>query len=407
MSIRARVTKRIAHRIAERTARAVNRLTVGEETPTRRRSMTTVRWLRRHALRLQRGPSVKVRTLLGEDRSGGRREVLYLGERQALNWFAQECFGGPCEESERESVQVRDLSAFVEAGRRAHDLVVLEADHLLARRLAGSATLSAPRWVRMSLGLPPTWDELKATWSRNTKKEVRQAMRDGYSTEESTSLADFDAFYEQQYLPLIELRHASTPVVAERDYLKRLFREGLLLRVLRNGEWVAGQLLYRRGDWARCVCMGLLASQENLLRRGVLKAIYCASLRWGIDNGVRTLDLGRTRPSLNDGVFRYKRSIGAEVCEDPCEESDLVVFRGRSSFCEMIEERSPFVGRAESGTFFARVVLPADGDSDDDAGRARAKRLYATPGLSELKFVVPPKSAGEELSRDIAEAVPV
>ena len=405
MSIRARVTKRIASCVAEKAAHAVHRLSDGPSSPIRQRAARTARWLRRRAFRVQRGSSINVRALAGIDRDGQPREILYLGERQALAWFAQESFGGEWQEDERESVRVRDLSSFVESRRETHDLVVLEADYLVARKFAAVATVRAPRWVRMILSLPPTWDELKATWSRNTRKNVRHTMGGGYSNDLSTSPDDFEAFYEQQYLPLIRMRHANTAAVADRGYLRKVFRRGALLRVFHDGEWVAGQIVYQHGAWARSVSMGLLEGREELLRRGVLKAVYCAGLQWGIENGVRLLDLGRTRPSLNDGVFRYKRGLGAEVREDMTEDTDLLLFRGRSGFCETVEERSPFVIRDDAGKLSARIVLPGTDDLElDSPARTRAERLFTTPGLSALEFVARESPHDDKLSQPTLEA---
>ncbi|GAG94761.1 unnamed protein product, partial [marine sediment metagenome] len=68
-------------------------------------------------------------------------------------------------------------------------------------------------------------------------------------------------------------------------------------------------------DGDTCVArhMGVLDGEFDLVKRGVIVALYWFMLHWAHDQGAKRLDFGSSRAQTSNGVFQFKRQMGTRV----------------------------------------------------------------------------------------------
>jgi len=165
-------------------------------------------------------------------------------------------------------------------------------------------------WVRQELTLPPAG----AAWvlPRHVEREAgRLARRHRYTLDFATDEDSLHRFYEELYRPYVLARFGSGAiVVAEKDFVAGA--RGCTLALLRQeNRSAAGVLLERSGAILRFRWFGASRSPPP---EGASDVLDVACIRRAHADGVRTVMLGYSRPSLVDGVVRYKQKLGARFC---------------------------------------------------------------------------------------------
>jgi len=182
-------------------------------------------------------------------------------------------------------------------------------------------------WVRQELRLPPAG----AAWvlPRAVEREAaRLARRHRYTLDFATDPDSLHRFYRELYRPYVLARFGSGAiVVAEKDFIADA--RGCTLAVLHQDDrWTAGMLLERSGAQLRFRWFGASCSPPPEGASDVLDVACIRRAHW---DGVRTVLLGHSRPSLVDGVVRYKQKLGARICavRYPQAQLGIAVDRGR------------------------------------------------------------------------------
>lgn len=160
-------------------------------------------------------------------------------------------------------------------------------------------------------------DDLK-TFSRthsNTASDIRRVRIKKYEWKYSREKADFDLFYDQFHVPYINTRYGASAHVAPRWLLRNTFRHGLIMWVCRNGERLAGDLIRVNGRELSPIVTGMREGRPEMLKEGVLSALYVHSMDLARQLGCTKINLGGSHSSLHDGVFRYKNKWGSIICD--------------------------------------------------------------------------------------------
>jgi hypothetical protein len=201
---------------------------------------------------------------------------------------------------------------------REVDLVVIERINLLGWTPKSGAWVISPTWVRMvtELDLDRPWGEVERGFKKH-ERNIRRFMRAGYAYRISRDEKDFDFFYDRMYVPLVTSRHEMEAFVDTRAHLLSYFRRGFLLMILdREGQPVAADLDYLRGDMLFGIACGVLDGRADILEEGALSAIYYYALKWAHENRIRRCDICEVRPFVDDGVYQYKRRWGYGPVEE-------------------------------------------------------------------------------------------
>ena len=167
-----------------------------------------------------------------------------------------------------------------------------------------------PAWVRQELSLPP--QEARWVLPRSVEREAaRLARRHEYTLDFVTDDALLRRFFHELYRPYVLGRFGSGAIVVnEEDFLAKA-RGCTLARLHESGQWTAGLLLERRGSRLR---LGWFGASRYPPPVGASDVLDVGCIRQAHAAGVRRVELGHSRPSLADGVVRYKQKLGARVC---------------------------------------------------------------------------------------------
>ncbi|MHB1079355.1 MAG: hypothetical protein ACYC67_08120 [Prosthecobacter sp.] len=247
---------------------------------------------------------VPVVLLRGPARASGREVVLLsAGSPSAFiigRFFAQE----PAV-VRRTRVPVWRLQRLVNEWRAAADLVDIEIDRVSARLFLDTTYLALPRWITSWMNVPEDLREFGRS-HRNAQTDLRRIRTRNFECHLSREAKDFALFCEKFHRPHTTARHGSMTMVSPRWMLRYVFRQGMIQWVTRKGEKLAGGILTIKGKVLTKRVNGVLDGRADLLKEGVLSALYVHSMQEARRLGCTEINMGGSMPSLHDGVFRYK-----------------------------------------------------------------------------------------------------
>ncbi|MBP7528269.1 MAG: hypothetical protein KA801_10105 [Syntrophorhabdaceae bacterium] len=199
---------------------------------------------------------------------------------------------------------------------------------------------------------------------------------------------DFDFFYNEMYVPHIQKRFEDLADLDSYDQMRGSFLKGFLLVVEEGKKSVAGVLCEIENDTLLARRTGVLSGNEECIKRGASSAEYYFALKFALEHGLSRVDLLRSRPFFNDGVYSTKRKWGAAVYPDRQSESWVFFFIPKYS--------------EQTANFFAinPVIIYVDdkmyglvGWNNENPPSAKdekeLRKKYYSPGLVGLMLVQP------------------
>jgi hypothetical protein len=112
---------------------------------------------------------------------------------------------------------------------------------------------------------------------------------------------------------------------------RRTVKSGFLLKVFDGKQWISGAVCGVQGNSVTTLAFGLIPDYEYHLRRGALTAVYYFIFKWAEKNAVRTVDLLRSRPYTEDGVYEHKRRWGGRPEKDAWPHTAIWIFAPKRS----------------------------------------------------------------------------
>ena len=259
------------------------------------------------------GWRVPVAILKGAARQSGKQVTLLAAGQKRWTLFITQRFFAEAPEVERMvQVPVWHLQKLLEQWQSAADLTVVGIDRISARLFLGKNYLTAPPLVSSWIPVP---DDLKtfARKNENAASDMRRTRIKKFEKQCSQSKADFDLFYDHFHSPYILARYGEAAHVAPRWLLRHRFKHGMILWLCRNGERLAGDLITVKGAELGAVVTGIRDGRLELLKEGVLSAIYVQTLYLAKELGCTKIHVGGSNASLHDGVLRYKSKWGGII----------------------------------------------------------------------------------------------
>jgi len=123
------------------------------------------------------------------------------------------------------------------------------------------------------------------------------------------------------------------------------------------------------------------ARRDGRDARWLHQAAYVHAIRTAIDLGVPRLALGTCRPSLADGVLRYKRKWGARLVPPSTRDAFLLRYRHTAGVRAALGATPLIVDRGGAGL---AALAATDGAAPHDVAEA-----LHLPGLATLAVLVP------------------
>jgi hypothetical protein len=175
-----------------------------------------------------------------------------------------------------------------------------------------------------------------------------------------------------------------------------MFRKGGLQWILRNGEPIAGRIFQRRDEVFKFVAQGMANGERSNVEAGATAALYFFGITYAKKTGCRLIDLGHCRPSLSDGVLRYKRKWGAGLNKNDIELCDFLVYwNGYSETISSFLSHTPLIFR-DHDELSAIHVIDTTGQTDV----SKTSRSMWIPGLHRLYLVT---ASGEQTDQDMPD----
>ena len=215
----------------------------------------------------------------------------------------------------------------------------------------------AERFLAHLVDLSGGADAASAALASRARRHARKAEKLGVTVARRADRAALEAFYA---LHLLTRRRLGVPTQPKRFILglEPLLGHGRGFVALAeaDGRPVAAAVFLRGGT---TLTYKYGASDERFLNLRPNNLIFARAIRWGCEDGLRTLDLGRTDLG-HEGLADFKRSLGA--AELPL----AYTYAGRDAPSEgssplesavegVIRRSPPFVGRAIGAALYRHV----------------------------------------------------
>ncbi len=198
-------------------------------------------------------------------------------------------------------------ACFAKAARDA-DIVAAELPWLWRPLLPAEFDLRVPAWVSQEIRAPQGSPlELPA----NVRKEaMRHTRREAYTVELCADSGQVGTFYRDYYRPYVTQRFGAGALLVDEQRFRQVSRGQRLAMLKADGQWVAGLLFKLAGGTLE---LGWFGSRTTPVRNGASEVLDAWVIGYAAERGARQAVLGHSRPSLADGVVRYKARFGAEV----------------------------------------------------------------------------------------------
>jgi hypothetical protein len=196
---------------------------------------------------------------------------------------------------------------------RQYGLVVFCGD-TMPPDIAGDV-LVTPRFVDLSLPLPnPLWGP-DAHWCHSVREDLRKIRRQQYQYEVQVGDDWVTEFHRSFHVPTILQRHGAEGFTAsDRDLRARARTPGTeFVRITRGGEWVAGCVNRSTPEGYRLHYLGWRGGDPQLLKDGIVAAIYWSSLCRASELQSPRIYLGQVAPFLEDRLLLFKGKWNAHL----------------------------------------------------------------------------------------------
>jgi hypothetical protein len=343
----------------------------------------------RSLVRFRTRVSQHVGTVRGGDAA---LSMLYIGNGSNLPFMLATVFGGRCESRQLGVGNVWRGSALARDHVESADMTVFDLPWPWEIRFGEDAcVIEIPAWVRQAVVLPAEREAFFAGLHRSVRGEqMRKIRKNGLSGRLTRDEQEIRRFYRTMYAPHVRNRFGADATVVPETRVVKYARQGALLQVVREGQVIAGSVLYRRAGVVQSLWSGFDGADLRALD-GATAALFYHLVGFAFDHGCRVVDYCGSRPLLTDGVFETKRRWGAAVHDDWSLETLLLQFNRFDNGVRQLLCRCPWITRHDGALVGKLLVddLPLDGETVEREERRLASgglgglHLYALAGIRE------------------------
>jgi hypothetical protein len=285
-------------------------------------------------------------------------------------------------------VPIWELCPTLKRLRTCSDLTIARVDRLSAKLFFDHDYFVVPEWVDAWLTVPnDPMDLIHA--SHSVAEDMRLIRSNGLISSVSHSWADFELFYRTMYVPFIHMRHGDQAILRNMHQMRRSFQKGGLLWAVRGGQRITGAVFEQCGQLLHFLAEGTANGEWAPVKAGGIAALYYYAVEYAHQARCKRINFGGCRPTLNDGVLRYKRKWGMQLAAKPDNRYDFLVYWPRlnepvASFLAS----TPLVFLDQNGL---SVLTMIENGTPVSASHARMMvRSLWTPGLRQLYVVASP-----------------
>lgn len=329
-------------------------------------------------------PFLPVELRRGPTGSGADGSVLLIGRGMLLEYLSRRLFRGEPRREAAPRVALHRVRHKLSGAIDSADLILALVPRALAPLMAGDGLLRVPAYLDFVIAAGEVAD-LKAA-SKTLRWNVHKLRASGLVARISHDAAEFERFYRQFHLPMIDERHGDLGVRQAIAVLRRRFRFGGILWIELERVPLGGVVYEIRGDTMNVMVAGRRSTGDAPLDRYVGLAIYQFPMDLACERGCAWINLGGAVPVLTDGVFRHKRAWGARAAPRAETHTELLVgWRAPGAAVLGFLADAPLIYR--SGRSLAALsAIVGDRQADPREG-ARLRRTLLADGIDRLTVI--------------------
>lgn len=301
--------------------------------------------------------------------------IIFAGEDQNKNYIARLAFDDSYSEKFIGRTWKWNLTRIV--NKRAQDcsLMVFEVDEAFPGIFDSKKTFFIPRWIGQETDISPD-----NSWLIKYKNQVNKY---NLQYEVTNERYQFDKFYNDMYLPYITKAHGNNAVVASYYEKEKCFKNGDLLFIKKDKEFIGGELIVYEKNGPRLAGLGVKDGNTDYLKVGVMVAIYYFAIKYLKQKGYKKLHFGSARAFLNDGALRYKKRWRLQIVKD----KDIGFLVKPLSMTVGVKDfflRNPFI-YLDQGKFYGAIFM----ENDQLHSKEDLEKVYKDhyqKGLSKLNI---------------------
>lgn len=245
-----------------------------------------------------------------DDKSKDLR-LIYIGERESLEYIKNQYFS----EITQSEISISTIWQFKKRMNQfiSNTIVLVEINRLLQFLVPNGGFVSYP-WIRQSVNL-------KDEFYKGRKRKIedlygRKVRKNNYRFQITQNIESVNKFYYDIYSPYMKSRYGEDVYLRSISEIRNVMKTGFLLKVFDEDILVAGAVCRLTKRRITAYTFSVAQNYQYHLKRGALSAVYYFLFKWAEQNDVDTVDLLRSRPHLDDGVFEHKRRWGANAQKD-------------------------------------------------------------------------------------------
>lgn len=268
---------------------------------------------------------------------GPRGRIIYIGDRNPIQVaLLRTLFSNNYQEIHQGRVALWQLSDNLQKWLEQADFVVCRLSRRSPWTPQAPYVFSNPIKIRQVLTLDKPLEELVAQISerdirRNIQRAIRQIEASNLTYKFSRSMADFDHFYHNMYLPSASRFEDAAQIFSYEGLLKYGMKRGGLGLLALDGQVVRGSLMYIQNSTCFMLVGGILNGNAELRDKGINTTFYWYALQWAISEGAKWVNFGATNAWQSDGVFFAKRRWGPKVTDYLLEHSQYLFLANQFS----------------------------------------------------------------------------
>jgi hypothetical protein len=260
------------------------------------------------------GLRLPIYRLTGATRTGAQASAIFAGHWDDRDFVVNRFFGGSFASVRLGSASIYALPSVLRRLGADADLTIARVARALVAPVFGREQLCVPEAVDGEIALSTTPPALPLT-TQTAKHNARVVRDNELSWTVSHDLEDCDRFIATMYEPYLAARHGERGIRKEPYRVRRQFRQGALILVQHRGAPVAGATVVVDKPALRSGVLGTLDGGKELLKLGVVSALYLFGAEYARQLGLTRFNLGASSPSLVDGVLSHKCAWGARIVD--------------------------------------------------------------------------------------------
>lgn len=249
---------------------------------------------------------------------GEEAEIVYAGVREGLTYvapFIQGCYFEWSTIVRQGAFDWKELGCFLNSIEG--ELLILMASVATIEQFSQQNDVIGASRIHQEMDVSGGWDYIKSQFSRREGKRREQCIKQGFHYDISHKDCDFYEFYHSMHVPTMKGRYGDLArSVEEKEAYASLFKQGLLFRVSRGQEWVAGSVSqideFTRTLNARLI--GVKNGSSIYRNDGSQNFTYHSIIEWAASRSdIDSVDFQGCEPFLTKGTFQYKKRFGTRA----------------------------------------------------------------------------------------------